>query len=230
MKRIKILFVLKFFLAFCSIAYELVLAQALSAFLENTVLRYSITIGLYMCSMGFGALAAEGRLAKRPILTLLRVEILLTVLGGFSLVLLHSVDMLNLSRVIFSVFAYGLIILIGLLTGFELPLFMRTINKDGKYSENIVLAVDYAGALAGTIIFAFVFYPKIGLMPTAFFVGLLNSMAGLVLYAFRSEDSEGKDSAYDVSLYIQVVLFMLMIFCLVNSYNLSNYFIIRYMG
>ncbi len=72
-----------FILAFCSIVYELLLGQSLSAFLGNTVLRYSVTIGLYMLSMGIGSLLAEGRFVKHPVITLLRVEIALTVTGGF---------------------------------------------------------------------------------------------------------------------------------------------------
>lgn len=52
-------------LAFCSIVYELLLGQSLSAFMGNTVLRYSVTIGLYLFSMGMGALFAEGPLLGR---------------------------------------------------------------------------------------------------------------------------------------------------------------------
>ena len=53
-----------FVLAFCSIVYELLLGQSLSAFLGNTVLRYSVTIGLYMLSMGIGSLLAEGKIGR----------------------------------------------------------------------------------------------------------------------------------------------------------------------
>ena len=60
--NLSLIYFLTFILAFCSIVYELLLAQSLTAFLENTVLRYSITIGLYMFSMGYGALIAEKKL------------------------------------------------------------------------------------------------------------------------------------------------------------------------
>ena len=46
-----IIYAITFILAFCSIVYELLLGQTLSAFLGNTVLRYSVTIGLYMMSL-----------------------------------------------------------------------------------------------------------------------------------------------------------------------------------
>ena len=154
MKNSKILYIIKFLLAFCSIVYELVLAQALSAFLENTVLRYSVTIGLYMFSMGVGSALAEKRFVKCPLLTLLRIEMLLTLGGGLCVVLLHVVDGFHFSRLYFSLFAHGLILTIGFLTGFELPLIMEFSNKGRAGWENTVLAVDYAGAVLGTVVFA----------------------------------------------------------------------------
>ena len=80
------IYTITFILAFCSIAYELLLGQSLSAFLGNTVLRYSVTIGLYMLSMGIGSLMAEGRFVKSPVTALLKIELLLTVTGGFSVI------------------------------------------------------------------------------------------------------------------------------------------------
>jgi spermidine synthase len=68
-----VIYSLTFVLAFCSIVYELLLGQALSAFLGNTVLRYSVTIGLYMMSLGIGSMIAEGRFVARPAVALLRV-------------------------------------------------------------------------------------------------------------------------------------------------------------
>ena len=61
---------LKFILAFCGLSYELILAQGLSAFLDNTVLRYSTTIGLYMFALGLGALPFATADARRPALAL----------------------------------------------------------------------------------------------------------------------------------------------------------------
>ena len=47
-------YIITLILAFCSIVYELLLGQTLSAFFGNTVLRYSVTIGLYLFAMGMG--------------------------------------------------------------------------------------------------------------------------------------------------------------------------------
>jgi len=132
-------------LAFCSIVYELLLGQILSAFLGNTVLRYSVTIGLYLFSMGVGAIIAEGRFVKHPIITLQRVEILLTLLGSLSMVMLHIIDWLTLPDLFLSLFAHSLIILIGVLTGFEIPLLIHARNLEKAGSDNIVLVSIFRG-------------------------------------------------------------------------------------
>ncbi len=230
MKQWSILYALKFILAFCSIVYELVLAQALSAFLENTVLRYSVTIGLYIFSMGLGALISEGRMLKHPVIVLLRIEILLTLIGGGAIILLHSVDLLHLSRLIFSVLAHILIILIGILTGFELPLLMELRNREKENSENLMLAFDYAGAFTGTIIFAFIFYPKVGLIPTAFIVGFMNAVAGLLLFTQRQKVLETMQKSYYVSLSLQALLLIMIVICLFHVDRINNYFLILYMN
>lgn len=176
-------------LAFCSIAYEFLLAQALAAFLDNTVLRYSVTIGLYMFAMGFGAMFAEGRLVKRPLRTLLYVEIALTVIGASVMFLLFSFEIWQWGRAMMMVAGHTLIVLIGVLSGLEIPLLMHLSGDEGP-DDTKILAFDYFGAFLGTICFAFLFYPRLGLVPTAFFVSLCNAVIGLVLLSVFGEDKE----------------------------------------
>lgn len=167
-----------FVFGFCSIVYEFLLAQAMAAFLENTVLRYCVTIGLYMCSKGFGSLLAEGRFVRRPARTLGYVEAGLTLLGGLSVVLLFWIDAAGFSRLAFSVTAHALIIAIGVLSGFELPLLIGLVRSKRASTESTALAWDYAGAFAGTICFGFLFYQFAGLLRTAWLMGLLNASFG----------------------------------------------------
>ena len=180
-----------FVLAFCSIVYELLLGQALSAFLGNTVLRYSVTIGLYMLSMGIGALSAEGRFVKHPVTTLLKVETLLTVVGGTSVLILYFLDAAPFPGVVFSALAHGVIVLIGILTGFEIPLLIELRNTETENADSAVIGVDYLGAFAGTVLFAFLFYPRVGLIPTAFIVASLNATVGVLLATQVAKVSAG---------------------------------------
>ena len=49
------IFSLTLLVAFCSIVYELIFSQALTVIFGGTVIRYSMTIGLYLFSLGIGA-------------------------------------------------------------------------------------------------------------------------------------------------------------------------------
>ncbi len=229
MKDIKKLLFITSVLAFCSMVYELILAQTLSAFLENTVLRYSVTIGLYMFSMGIGSLLAEGKVTQRPVLNLLRVEVLLTVFGGLSVVLLFGLSFLTSSRLLLSLAAHGLILTIGVLTGFEIPLLVELVNRQKSESENLVLGWDYVGAFIGTLAFAFGFYPYAGLVTASFFVATLNAFCGLWLCGktFQKE-AETHSPVFILNCRIQIFLALLIGICLCFSAPISEYLIAYY--
>ena len=186
------LFALTFILAFCSIVYELLLGQTLSAFLGNTVLRYSVTIGLYMFAMGAGALYFQHRGSTRPVVALQVIELLLTVIGGLAVLGLFLIDGVSGTDLAVWVCAHGLIIVIGFLTGIELPLLIQIRNLDRPDSESKIIGVDYIGAFAGTMAFAFYFYPTLGLIPSAFSVALLNALVGMLLVSQAGK--VGRDS------------------------------------
>ena len=140
-------------LAFCSIVYELLLGQTLSAFLGNTVLRFSVTVGLYMMSLGIGSMIAEGRFVRRPVITLLSIELLLTLVGGSAVVLLFLANAMGASPLAMSVFAHSLIIVIGILSGFEIPLLIALKNLEAPDRDNAIIGVNYIGAFLGTLFF-----------------------------------------------------------------------------
>ncbi len=228
-RELSSLYVITVILAFCSIVYELLLAQALSAFLENTVLRYSVTIGLYMFSMGFGALLTEKRFLKDPVMSLLSVEVLLTVLGGFVIVFLHLFHMAGAGRLLFSVLAHAFIIAIGVLTGIEIPLLISIRNRTRPNSENIILGIDYFGALCGTAVFTFLFYPRMGLMPTAFAIGLLNAVAGVFLALQFHQPKTPNSGRFVMLAVVQMVFFTALIFCLVFAGGINDYLMAAYL-
>ena len=230
MNAFSVLLLIKFLLAFCSIVYELVLAQALSAFLENTVLRYSVTIGLYLFSMGFGAILAEEKFLKNKFLTLLKVEILLTVLGGGSLAVLHCLDAVNCPRLVFILAAHLLIIVIGVLTGLEVPIVMGMVQEERGEAENTVLAADYGGAFLGTLIFAFIFYPVLGLIPTAFLVAAFNAVVGLLLYTQEQKIPLELKKIFYAHLYVLLFLFLVSGVCLIYVPGINAFFLNMYLN
>lgn len=224
MKRINPLYLFKGILAFCSIVYELLLAQTMAAFLPHTVLHYCLTIGLYLFSLGIGAWLAERRNYSQEVRVLAVVELGLAALGGFSVVLLHSMGALDIPAALFMAAAYGLVVAIGLMTAVELPFLINLVCRRQPGKEDIVLAWDYAGAMAGSIIFSVVFYNRLGLITSAFLVGLINALAGLGLLVYRDTRSSIQERVFSRNLVAGYgVLSGIFCVCLLYADKISRY-------
>ena len=189
-KRVSVIYLITFIVAFCSIVYELLMAQTLSLLTGNSVLRYSTTIGLYLASLGLGAFLCTNKRLVRSVETLWKVEILLSLIGGAAVVLLHFSHMLyaylmdlhyTMGLILFFTFSYGVIAVIGILSGFELPLLIHLREQEEERTANLVLGVDYLASLAGAVVFALLLLPYLGVLRTGFVIATLNVSAALVL-------------------------------------------------
>ena len=85
----KIIVVFAIFIAgLCSIIYELLISTTSSYFLGDSIKQFSITIGMYMASMGLGAFLSK-YIENKLIISFVWVEILLGFIGGLSVPLLY---------------------------------------------------------------------------------------------------------------------------------------------
>ncbi len=164
-------------IAVCGLVYELVAGALASYLLGDSVLQFSTVIGAYLCAMGLGSWLSRyvGRgLAARFI----QVEALLGLVGGFSAALLFAAFPHMAG---FRVLLYGVVSAIGVLVGMEIPLLMRLLKEQLPFKDLIgqVLALDYAGGLAASLLFPLVLVPKLGLLSTCFAFGLANAAVGL---------------------------------------------------
>ncbi len=192
-RRLYWIWAMTLIVAFCSIVYELMLAQCLSIILGNTVLRYSLTIGLYLFSLGMGALAfAFWRRGRVPEL-LLGIELVLAtfglclpflILGGdqFLRQSLSSYTSSPISWLPSWVFMHAVIVIVGLLSGAELPILMDLGREEGGAdAAQRVLAIDYVGTFVGALAFPLLIYENLGLVAGAALVGGLNAGAALMV-------------------------------------------------
>lgn len=228
--RKTLLIIITVVVSLCSICYELLLAQSLSLFLRNTVLRYSVTIGLYLFAMGLGARTVEGRQLQYPRRELLKTELLLTIAGGFLMLWLYGLDRLLGAGILFAALAHGLILLVGYLTGKELPILMELMKDEVPHAESKVLGYSYFGAVIGTMIFAFVYYPVTGLITAAFITGLLNSCAGLLTNYLEAEPDKEEAARFYPLLYVQVVLFVVMAVGLIFTPGIREWCLALYLN
>ncbi|QQE11339.1 polyamine aminopropyltransferase [Planctomycetota bacterium] len=169
--------------ALCGIVYELIIATIASYLLGNSVYQFSITIGLFMFAMGLGSFLTRLvniELIKRFVL----IELAVAIVGGLSSVILFLVYPWT---IFYKPVMYLLIVLIGGMVGLEIPLLTRLLSDAGGVKKSIahVLALDYFGALIGSVTFPILLLPYLGLFRASFSIGLLNAIIALVnIYVF----------------------------------------------
>lgn len=197
-------------LAFCSLLYELMLAQALSTTMGNTVLRYNITIGIYIASLGVGALFFTKIFKEVSWGSLVLLELILALIGGTGPILILLFDTFAKSNMpesyglSITIFNHFLIIVIGFLSGLELPFLIGFGKKIANFSISKTLAFDYLGTFIAAIIFPIFLTPNFYLFGIAFFIALLNS---LVAFYILFKTSFKSKPIIVVFLCIQLIVF-----------------------
>ncbi len=164
-------------IATCGLIYELLAGTLASYLLGDSVTQFSLVIGVYLSALGVGAWLSqyvETRLAR----TFIEVELALALVGGVSAPLLF-VAFAWIAW--FQVALFGLVFLIGVLVGLELPLLMRILKEHLDFSDLIsrVLTFDYIGALLASVLFPVLLVPYLGLVRTSLVFGMLNALVGL---------------------------------------------------
>ncbi|GIW82580.1 MAG: polyamine aminopropyltransferase [Gemmatales bacterium] len=177
MNRTPLLFLNVLIIAVCGLVYELLAGTLASYVLGDSVTQFSFVIGIYLFAMGVGAWVSrfvDARLAR----CFIEVELGVALLGGTSAPLLF---LAYAHLTFFHVILYATVFLIGLLVGLELPLLMRILREHLDFKELVsrVLTFDYIGALVASILFPIFFIPRLGLIRTSLFFGLLNALVGL---------------------------------------------------
>lgn len=161
----------------CSLLYELLLSSVSSYFLGNSILQFSLTIGLFMFFMGVGSYLSRF-LHKHLFDTFIIVETLLGFVGGISTVTLY---ILYAYTSHYSIYNFIFIAALGIFIGIEIPIVTRIINQYSSLKETMakVLSFDYVGALIASIVFPLVLLPQLGVLKTAFFIAILNLLVAL---------------------------------------------------
>jgi spermidine synthase len=160
------------------LVYELLGGALASQRLGDSITQFSTTIGVYLFSMGVGAWLSgyvKNKLAERFV----DIELATAVVGGFEAVLLWFAAGYATS---YRAVLYGVLALIGTLVGLEIPLMMRILKEEISFEDLVarVLTFDYIGALVGSLAFALVLVPSLGMLRTSLFIGMLNAAVALL--------------------------------------------------
>lgn len=190
-----------FAVATCGLVYQLV-AGAISSYLfGDAVTQFSLVIGVFLSAMGIGSFFSQ-YIHRNLLATFVELEIWIGLVGGSSSLAMFAVS--AYAGDIFAPFFYCLCGLIGIMVGLEIPLLVRILGGDQKTAEgraatggaqptrdralSQVLALDYIGALAGSLLFPFFALPWFGLSRASVVFGIMNlavAAAGLALVPQR---------------------------------------------
>jgi spermidine synthase len=176
-----------FVIAACGLLYELAAGALASYVLGDSVLQFSTVIGAYLFAMGAGSYLSRFFERQLPA-HFLRIELLVALAGGMLPALLFWAHAQAPGA--FRFLLYGLVLLVGMLVGLEIPLVMRILKRNVALKDLVsqVLTFDYLGALAVSMAFPLVLVPQLGLVRTGLLFGLMNAAVALwALWLFRSE-------------------------------------------
>lgn len=200
-----------FAVATCGLVYQLV-AGAISSYLfGDAVTQFSVVIGVFLCAMGIGSYLSQF-IHRRLLATFVELEIWIGLVGGTSSLAMFAVS--AYADHIFAPFFYCLCGVIGIMVGLEIPLLVRILGgehglagdaSDGSSTDggagveaadeptrnralSQVLALDYVGALGGSLLFPFFALPWFGLSRASVVFGIMNlavAAVGLTLVPGR---------------------------------------------
>ena len=160
------------------VIYELLIAGYSSYLLGDSITQFSLTIGIFMSSMGVGSWLTQ-RVERDLERRFIEVELWLSLIGGPAVFLLA---MAHIYTRVYTWVMFALIVILGVLIGFEIPLVTRVVHRFGNLKKAIanVLSFDYIGALVGSLLFPLFFLPTLGFTRTSFFIGALNLCIALL--------------------------------------------------
>ena len=172
-------------IAICALTYELIVGTLSSYLLGNSVTQFSFTIGLFLFAMGIGALLSR-QIKGQEVRWFITIELVIGIFGGFSAAILYAV--FAMTAIYYYTVMVGLILIIGVCIGLEIPLLTRIVANREDLSNALaeVLSFDYLGSLVASLAFPLLLLPALGVTQTAFLMGLFNiAVAAVILQSFH---------------------------------------------
>lgn len=175
-----------FVISACGLVYQLIVSTMASYLLGDSITQFSTIIGTYLFAMGIGSYLSK--FVHRGLIALfIKVEILLGLFGGCSSALLYfAFDRVEHFRFLM----YVLVLIVGTLVGFEIPMLIRILQERIKLADLVakVFTFDYIGALLGSLLFPLFLVPHLGVVRSGFLFGMFNvGVALLAIYHFRKQ-------------------------------------------
>lgn len=190
------------------LVYEYILSTVNTYLMGNSIIQFSITIGLLCLAMGVGS-HVQKYIEKGMVEAFVFAELLLVLLGGFAPIALHWIFSMTPANYPWIMVVYVLIM--GVLIGIEIPLIIK-INQ--HFTKNLgsniagTWAWDYAGGALGVIGWVMLLQSNVPLTNISFIVAGANIVAAIIALWFfwRHGLMQWKLSGFFCSLATAVVI------------------------
>ena len=167
-----------------ALVFELLAGTVASYLIGESVVQFATVTGAFLSAMGLGAWLTrylETELARR----FLDCQLASALIGGLSSPILF---LAFAHTALFRVVLYALVAGAGVLVGAQLPLLMRIVRRRFAFRDLTarLLTVDYVGALVGSLLFALVLLPRLGMMASGLMAGVAaaaSAIAGSWVFA-----------------------------------------------
>lgn len=172
----------------CGLAIELLLGTLASYLVGNQALAYGVAVGFFLAAMGLGAYLSRFIATSKSDLdqqiqlqtAFVWVELAFAPFSALAPILLFALFVID------GPFWLALILttlVLGMLAGMELPILTRLLEKDEDLKDALagVLALDYIGALLGSLLLPIVLLPFFGMFPSATLIGSIPALMVVAL-------------------------------------------------
>lgn len=166
------------------LVYEYILSTTNTYLLGNSILQFSITIGIMCLLMGVGSYVQK-YIEVRMVEAFVFAELLLVLLGGFAPIALHWIYSITPENYSWMMIVY--VCLIGFLIGIEIPLIIKINQHFTKNLGNNIAgtwAWDYVGGALGVVGWVVLLVYNIPLTYISFIVAGSNIVAAIVALCF----------------------------------------------
>jgi len=164
----------------CGLAVELLLGTLASYLVGNQALAYGVAVGGFLAAMGLGAylsrfIATTGsdRVQQYQLqTTFIWIELLIAPLSALIPLGLFALFVIDGP---FWIALFLATMILGTLAGMELPILTRLLEQDEGLKDALAgaLALDYVGALVGSLALPIILLPVVGMFPAAAIIGAI---------------------------------------------------------
>jgi len=163
-----------------SLLYESLIAQMMASIVGGTNIQYIMIIGVYTCFLGLGGLYYS----RKKNIDIVSVELSLITVGSMFPFVLFLMEQNNIN--IWLVYSTGIFfaILIGFLSGLELPLLMEEYKNEHNVFSSSIYGLDFIGSFIGIISFPLIL-PYLNLLSIGIIIAVFNLIGLILIRGFK---------------------------------------------